>query len=355
MVFFGFAVLAFALAVLLTPLVKKMAWQTGCVDVPRPPRNLHKNSVAKLGGLAVYLAFVIATLIYWGMGYLDTSIIPAQFIWGLIGGGAVLMIGGFLDDKYDLPAKILWIFPVLASLVAIIAGIGTGITELTNPLGAPVSFNFSLLGVPASALFVFVWLNGMMFTTKFLDGLDGLVAGIGTIAGFTLFALSLTEKVSQPITASLAIILAGALLGYLIYAKYPATIFLGEGGSTLVGFILGVLSVILGGKIATALLVMGIPILDVALVILQRLWQRKSPFVGDRMHLHFRLLDLGYTQKQVALMMYSISAVFGVSAVFLQSEGKIVALILLIAVMSGLIIFWLYMMRQKQKQQAIID
>jgi UDP-N-acetylmuramyl pentapeptide phosphotransferase/UDP-N-acetylglucosamine-1-phosphate transferase len=142
---------------------------------------------------------------------------------------------------------------------------------------------------------------------------------------------------------------SGALLGYLVYSFHPATIFFGEGGSTLTGFILGALSIILGGKIATALLVMGIPILDVAWVIVQRLLNRKSPFIGDRLHLHFRLLDLGFTQRQTVLILYAISALFGLAAVYLQSFGKLVALLILFTVMVGLGVTVVSMYRKKQK------
>jgi len=184
-----------------------------------------------------------------------------------------------------------------------------------------------------SALIIWVWLMGMIYTTKFLDGLDGLTSGVGLIGAITMFALSLTEKVNQPITASLAIILAGSLLGFLIYNFNPASIFLGEAGSTFIGFALGVLAVILGAKIATALLIMGIPILDVAWVIVRRTFYRNSPFMGDRRHLHFKLLDIGFSQKQTVLTLYGISALFGFTAVFLQSLGKLIALILLVCVM----------------------
>ena len=233
-------------------------------------------------------------------------------------------------------------------MIVVFSGIGVGIKFISNPFGAPINLDFALLGVPASGIFIFLWMLGMMFTTKFLDGLDGLVAGIGLIAGLTLFALSLTDSVQQPITASLAIILVGALAGYLVYAFHPASIFLGEGGSTLIGFILGVLSVILGGKIATALLVMGIPILDVAWVILQRLWSRKSPFRGDRLHIHFKMIDLGFSQRQIALLLYALSAGFGFTAVFLQSMGKLVALGILFAIMGVMVLGVLYAYKRKQ-------
>ena len=344
-----YTLLAVALSLLLTPLIRKFAFRVGAVDVPRPPRNLHSKTVAKLGGLAVFLAFAITTLFYVGTSnHFDPNIIPLKFVLALLGGGAVLMLGGFLDDIYELPPYLLWIFPAIAALIVVFSGIGVGITFLSNPFGGTISLAFKVIGIPASGIFIFLWLNGMMFTTKFLDGLDGLVAGIGVIAGLTLFALSLGETVSQPITASLAIILAGSLIGYLAYSFHPASIFFGEGGSTFVGFVLGTLSVILGGKIATALLVMGIPILDVAWVIAQRLLSGKSPFRGDRLHIHFKLLDLGFTQKQTALILYGLSAVFGFTAVFLQSMGKLVALGILFGMMVLIISIVLRQFRKKQ-------
>jgi UDP-GlcNAc:undecaprenyl-phosphate/decaprenyl-phosphate GlcNAc-1-phosphate transferase len=344
-----YAIFSMLLAVVLTPLVRRLAFRINAVDVPRPPRNLHEKTIAKLGGLSVFLAFTIVVLFYVGTNnHFDPAIIPLKFVFALLGGGAVLMLGGLLDDKYELPPYLLWIFPALAALIVVWSGIGVGITFLSNPLGGTVSLAYKIIGIPASAIFIFVWMNGMMFTTKFLDGLDGLVAGVGLIAGLTLFALSLSDTVSQPITASFALILSGALAGYLIYAFHPASIFFGEGGSTFVGFVLGVLSVILGGKIATALLVMGIPILDVAWVIAQRVWSGQSPFRGDRLHIHFKLIDLGFSQKQTALILYSISAVFGFTAVFLQSMGKLVALGILFVLMVILISFVLRRFRQKQ-------
>jgi UDP-GlcNAc:undecaprenyl-phosphate GlcNAc-1-phosphate transferase len=350
MAYVGFGVFAFMLAVLLTPLVRKLAFKVKAVDVPRPPRNLHEYPVAKLGGIAVFVAVAVSVLLYIVFGGIDPLIVPFKFVWAMLLGGIVLMIGGFLDDKYDLPPQVLWIFPAVASFIVVWSGIGVGIKFISNPFGAPINLDFLLLGIPASAVFIFVWMIGMIFTTKFLDGLDGLVAGIGLIAGITLFALSLTPNVNQPITASFAIILVGALGGYLVYAFHPASIFLGEGGSTVIGFMLGVLSVILGGKIATALLVMGIPIMDVALVILQRLWSGKSPFRGDRLHIHMRMIDLGFSQRQTALILYGLSAAFGFTAVFLQSMGKLVALGVLVAIMALLFMLVLRMYRKKQMQ-----
>lgn len=344
-----FFVLSTALALVVTPAIRTLAHRYGFLDQPRPPRNLHSYPVAKLGGVAVFIAIVIAIAVFWISGGINFNVVPERFMLGILLGALVLVVGGIIDDKYDLPAKYLWIAPTIAALIIPLFGIGVGITSISNPFGEPINLAFPVLGIPASGIFIFVWMLGMMFTTKFLDGLDGLVAGIGLIAGLTLFSLSLTENVNQPITATLAIILVGALAGYLVYAFHPAKIFFGEGGSLLIGFILGVLSVILGGKIATALLVMGIPILDVAWVIVQRLWSGRSPFIGDRLHLHFKLLDLGFSQKQTALILYGISAVFGFTAVFLQSMGKLVALIILFGLMAMLILGVIFAYRRRQR------
>lgn len=338
MVYFAYFLTAFVLAVVITPLVKKLAWKIGAVDIPRPPRWLHKHPVPKMGGLAIFLSALVVIVLYVNWGDINYQIVPLKFITAMIAGAAVLVVGGILDDKYDLPASLQWISPALAALIVVLSGIGVGISFISNPFGEPISLKFAILGIPGAAIFSWFWLMGMTFTTKFLDGMDGLVSGIGLIAAVSLFFLSIGPQVNQPITATFALILAGALAGYLIYAFYPASIFLGEGGSTLIGFMLGVLSIILGAKITTAFLVMGIPILDVAWVLVRRLWYGRSPFVGDRLHLHMRLNDIGFSQRATALILYLISAVFGFTAVFLQSMGKLIALLVLFGVMICLVV-----------------
>ena len=338
MTYFFYFLISFVLAAAIPPLVRKLAIHFKIIDIPKSPRKLHDQPIPLLGGVAVFLSFLIGVLLYLKFGGPNLQIIPIKFFIGFLLGGLVLMLGGILDDKYNLPPKIDWLFPALASLIIVWSGIGVGIKFLSNPFGNPISLDYSLFAIPLSAVFIWLWIMGMTFTTKILDGLDGLCAGIGLIGGLTMFALSLMPKLNQPETASLAIIFAGSLAGYLIYAFNPASIFLGESGSTFIGFSLGVLSVILGAKIATALLVMGIPILDLAWVIVRRMWYRNSPFRGDRRHLHFRLLDIGLSQRQAVLVLYGISAIFGGTAVFLQSMGKLIALIILFFVMLALAI-----------------
>ncbi len=352
-----FFLLAVGLSAILTPLVKRIAQNKGILDIPSSSRKIHNKPIPLLGGLAIFLSFLISVIIYIALQKPDFNIVPLKFFLAIIIGGGILIIGGALDDKFNLPPKFSWLFPALASLIIVASGIGVGIKFISNPFGAPINIGHSLeiihWKLEISAIVMWIWIMGMIYTTKFLDGLDGLASGIALIGGATLFALSLTSKINQPITASLAIIFCGSLLGYLFYAFHPASIFLGEGGSTFVGFILGALAIILGAKIATALLVMGIPILDVVWVITRRLWYKNSPFKADRQHLHFRLLDVGFNQRQAVLILYGISAVFGFTAVFLQSMGKLVALVILFCVMLFLAIS--VVMLYKRKYPHISD
>ena len=189
---------------------------------------------------------------------------------------------------------------------------------------------------------------GMMYTTKLLDGIDGLVTGVTAIGGFIIFLFTMTTKYYQPDIGLAALILAAACLGFLIFNWHPAKIFLGEGGSLLLGFILGVLAIISGGKIAIALLIMGIPIMDVIWTIIRRIKDKKNPFkFADKKHLHFRLLDLGLSQKKTVLIYYGFSAIFGLSALFLQSRGKLIVLGALAAIMLGVVVWFNYLEKRR--------
>jgi UDP-GlcNAc:undecaprenyl-phosphate/decaprenyl-phosphate GlcNAc-1-phosphate transferase len=326
MSYFLYFILAIVFSSIFTYFVKIFANKFKVLDIPNSPKNVHQLPTPLLGGLAVFLSFCLILFIYLFFNKINFSVIPVKFFSAIIGGGLVLMLGGFLDDKYDLPPKFLWLFPAIASLIIVASGIGVGIKQISNPFGSPFSIDYNFFIFPLSGIIIWIYLMGMIFTTKFLDGLDGLCAGISFIGGLTLFALSLLPHINQTTTASLAIIFSGSLFGFLIFNFHPAKIFLGEAGSTFSGFMLGVLSVILGGKIATVLLVMGIPILDVAWAIIRRLFYGQSPFKGDRTHLHHRLLDIGLSHRQTVLILWLISAIFGFTAVFLQSFGKLIAL-----------------------------
>jgi len=190
----------------------------------------------------------------------------------------------------------------------------------------------------------------MMYTTKLLDGVDGLVSGVSLIGFVIIFLFTLTSKYYQPDIALASAILGGAILGFLFYNFNPASIFLGEGGSLFLGFALGVMAIISGGKIAIALLVMGIPILDVAWTIVRRFFSGQNPFkAADKKHLHHRLLALGLSQKQTVLVFYFLSASFGALALFLQSRGKLLALGLLLLLMLLLVIIFSAFDKKKKR------
>lgn len=336
--------LSFTLVIILTFFVKWLAKKSGAVDYPTEKRKIHKRPIPLLGGLAIFLSFFAIVFLY---AYLTNDLvgdnIKLKFIWGIFIAGLLLMIGGFLDDKYNLKPYQQIIWPVLAVIIVIASGIG--IKMITNPFGGVFhldQYQFILFwfeGIPykitiLADVFTFFWLMGMMYTTKFLDGLDGLVSGITAIGSFIIFFFAVFTKFYQPDTALLAIILAGCCLGFLVFNFHPAKIFLGEGGSLFTGFMLGILAIIAGSKIATALLIMGIPILDVAWVIVRRIWYKKSPFkTADKKHLHFRLLDVGFSHRRAVIFLYFLTALFGITTLFLQSKQKLIALGILFLVM----------------------
>ncbi len=350
MLYLLYFVCSLILGLLITPQVKRLAVYFGCVDKPSLPRKIHSNPIPMLGGLSVFICSIVVIGVIILAGHWNLQVVPLRFLMAIMLGGVVLMVGGYLDDKFTLPAKVTWLFPALASLIIVSSGIGIGITTLTNPLGGSISLAGTILGLPLSGFFVWVWIMGMTYTTKLLDGLDGLAAGVALIGGLVMFVLSLTDKIDQPTTATLAIVFVGALAGYLFYAFNPASIFLGEGGSTFLGFFLAVLAVLTGAKIATAVLVMGIPIFDVIWAILRRIYRKTSPFKADREHLHHLLLDSGLNQRQSVLVFYALSAIFGFMAVFLQSMGKLLALGILLALMVGILGFLASFYKKKQLQ-----
>ncbi|MBU0545640.1 undecaprenyl/decaprenyl-phosphate alpha-N-acetylglucosaminyl 1-phosphate transferase [Patescibacteria group bacterium] len=338
-------ILAFALSLVATYAVKKFAERAGIVDRPDEKVKKHKKAVPLLGGLAIFLSFwlVVAYLAFF-TNLFGANLQPQKLIMVFIA-SVPLMIIGYFDDKHKLPA--VWRLGLSAVCVLLLVLGGLGLNKITNPFGGVLyldfwQINLGFLGYFSlvSGSLVFLWIIGMMYTTKILDGLDGLSTGIASIASFMIFFIANGERWHQPDVALLSLVFAGACLGFLVFNFYPAKIFLGEGGSLFVGFMLGVLSVISGGKIATALLVMAVPILDLARVVFVRARKGQSIFKGDREHMHFRLLDLGFSHRQTVLLYYTIAFIFGITTLFFQSIQKLFALAVLLALMC-LFGFWL--------------
>lgn len=327
---------------LVAGVVRRLALTYGWMDKPEsaPHRKIHTQPVPLLGGVAVWVACVVTSILLWPV--LTSGYLLPKHLLGLLVAGLILVVGGAWDDIKDLKPQVQILFPVVACVVIITSGIG--IHEITNPLGGTVSLEsvsltlFTWHDLPYQLVlwadvFGLMWLMSTTYATKFLDGLDGLVAGVTVIGGLAIALVSWRAPVLQPETALVALMLAGAALGFLIWNWYPAKLFLGEGGSLFCGFSLGVLAIISGGKIATALLILGLPLLDGAWVIVKRLRSGHSPFAGDAEHIHQRLLRAGLSQRQAAWLLYAVTAGFGFSGLFLQGQQKLWALGVLVVVL----------------------
>jgi UDP-GlcNAc:undecaprenyl-phosphate GlcNAc-1-phosphate transferase len=343
LIYFGVISVSFLLVAVIVPLIIKLAHKYDITDNPAvAERKVHSRPIPLLGGWAVFLSSII---VIFGIKFLNLanfSQIPNTLLAGILVASLVIVIGGTLDDKYNLKPWQQIVFPLLAVLIVVLSGLQ--IEFVTNPWGETGSvLQFSkYLGI----LIVGAWLLGMVYTTKFLDGLDGLASGIGAIAALFIFLISLRWDVPLSATGIWGLALMGSCLGFLLFNWQPAKIFLGEGGSVLIGFTLGVLSVISGSKIITTLLVMGLPFLDVLFVIIKRLLSHQSPFKGDRSHLHYQLLDFGLSKKQVVLVFYFIAIGFGSLGVVSSSYSKMILLACLV-VAASIISFGLKFRKKK--------
>ncbi len=351
--------IGFGLAACLTPLVRTIARRWRIVDDPAsaPDRKLHPHPTPLLGGLAIILAAVAG---WWILAQLYPSLhlLPGKYLLGLSAAGFWIFLGGYLDDRFHLRPLAQLIWPVLAVLSTIAAGVG--VDFVTNPFGGLIYLNQVNWHVLTwhgtdyfftvwADIFGFLWLMGMMYTTKILDGLDGLVSGIGVIGSMVVFLLTLRPEVNQPGLGAVALTFGGACLGFLLFNWHPAKIFLGESGAVFIGYMLGVMSIISGGKIATALLIMGLPILDLVWVILQRrVGAHVSPFrTSDRRHLHFRLVDAGLSIRASVMLLYGLTLLFGLGTLWFHGTQKILALAGILIVL--VVLVWWVSRRLQQR------
>ncbi len=313
------------------------------LDCPKDDRRLHKKPTPLLGGLGIFLSFFLMLFLISDklvIGNLEYSHWLLFFL-----GATLLLIGGVLDDKYNLKPIFQIIWPILAVLLVILGGIN--IEKITNPFGG-----YLILTPIISSIIIFLWILGMTYTTKLLDGVDGLVSGVVLIGACIIFLFTVTEKYYQPDIAYVSLVLVGVCAGFLVLNWHPAKIFLGESGSLLLGYILGVLAIISGGKIAIALLVMALPLMDVVWTIIRRIRLGKNPFCfADRKHLHHRLLDLGLGQRKTVLIYYFFASFFGLLAIFMQSSGKIFTLLFLIFIMIFIVFGFNYLDRRHNIKQ----
>jgi UDP-GlcNAc:undecaprenyl-phosphate GlcNAc-1-phosphate transferase len=335
--------LAALVSFLLTPLAIRFAPRLGAIDVPNDERRVHDRPIPRTGGLAVAIAFV-------GVGAAGIlanetfhfvpafRAVRAPEVFALFVGVGVGALMGYLDDRLQLRAR--WQFIGQFVLAGIALAGGIRIERLPNPFaeGPLYVFDTTFLSEAAAVAVTTLWIVGMLNSVNFVDGLDGLLAGVALIAVTTLGVISLMDPDPQPLVAVLCALLAGSLLGFLPYNFHPARVFSGTAGVFAVGYALAVLSIMGTAKVAVALLVLGVPVIDTFWIIIRRVSEGRSPFDADRGHFHHRLLDLGLSHRQAVLMIYAICIVLAVLSLVLSGRGQISAF-LIVVLAGGLLLY----------------
>src|SRR5213594_3392740 len=318
----GSTLLGFALAAAATPLVGLLARRLGMLDMPGG-RRVHPRPIPRPGGLAIAIAFGSAIFTFWLVDRLagHPFLIPEEVRssrFTLTAIAALLGMGvGLVDDIFELRAR--WQFLGLLIVAAVIVFAGIHIDFVNDPFDDGVL----QLAYPIAVAFTMFWIVGMNVALNFIDGLDGLAAGVAAIAALTLGGLALLPQVSEPFVAWMAFTLAGAVAGFLLFNFHPAKLFLGTTGVAFLGTMLAVLSIFGTSKVAAALLVLGIPIIDTFYVLVRRLLSGQPPFAPDRGHFHHRLLDVGLTHQQAVLLIYALTALLGALALLTNGRAQI--------------------------------
>lgn len=322
-----------------------LAIKFGLVDNPeirKHPAHTHKGIIPRAGGVAIFVGVMISILMF----------IPlTKQVLGILTGITLIVVVGILDDKYDLSPYLRFTTNIIAALIVV--GSGIGVPYITNPFGGILrldTFNicFDLFGrhcilVWADILAV-LWIAWCMNMVNWSKGVDGQMPGFVTIACFVIGLLSFrfikSGDLNQWIPAAIAFISAGAFLGFLPWNYYPQKIMPGYGGGSLAGFLLAVIAILSAAKVGTAVLVLGVPMVDAVYTIIRRIYIGKSPFWGDRGHLHHKLLDIGWGRRRIALFYWFLSGILGLIALTVTSKIKFFV-VLLIAVFLGGILLWL--------------
>ncbi|HLF25817.1 MAG TPA: MraY family glycosyltransferase [Anaerolineae bacterium] len=317
--------IAFVLALVLTPLARPLGLRLGMVDRPGGRRQ-HGGIVSRLGALPLFVAFSVAALASRALGVPSLDPQEPIRVAGLLIGGAFVCVYGLIDDRFDLKPGWQFVAQLAAALIAIAALII--IERFNSPLSNQPANQPVILQPWQYIPLTLFWMMGMMNTVNWLDGLDGLAIGVAAIFSAIVFVAMIRVTPDQPqpqlSIALLPLALLGATLGFLPFNTYPARVFLGS-GALFLGYVLASLGIIGGAKVATVLLILAVPILDVAWLIISRLRRGQSPTRGGRDHLHFRLLDLGLSQRTIVSLYYAVCALFGTLSLVI--EGRLIKLI----------------------------
>ncbi|HLB50694.1 MAG TPA: MraY family glycosyltransferase [Patescibacteria group bacterium] len=311
-------------------------WISRHVSFPKrrtEKRHIHPQNVSRLGGVAIIAAFLVTV-------FLDPHLVISSQLWGIVVASALILAVGLLDDLREIDWRTQLFFHIAVGAIIFIMGIR--VEYITNPFGGLLFLTIGTSLLPG-ILFVIGWIVLMMNVMNWSDGVDGVSGSIATIGALTIFGLTLSPEVNQPPVGIIAMAFAGAVLGFLLFNFYPARIVAGTSGSLFMGFMLGALAIFAGAKIATALLIMAIPITDALWVLWERFRSGESLTAPDQRHLHYRLLALGWSQRQVAVFLASFTTLIGAVALNTRTIGKAITLILV-----GIIIFGMLALVKKK-------
>ncbi len=305
------------LSFLLTPLVKRLAYRIGAVDVPKDKRRMHNHPIPRLGGLAIFVGFVIAVLLFAS---------PDRQLRGVLLGACLIVAVGVVDDSHPLGAGIKFILQIVAALIAVWHGVV--IQAIANPLpfGGPY-WNFGVMAVPITV----VWIVAVTNSVNLIDGLDGLADGVSTIAALTMLIIALLMGSME--MAVICAALVGSCIGFIPYNRNPAKIFMGDTGATFLGYILATVSVAGLFKLYAIIsfivpfIILGFPIFDTASAFTRRILKGQNPMKADRSHTHHKLIDMGMNQKQAVATLYLVAGVLGLCAVMIVTSGYVKVLL----------------------------
>lgn len=336
-------VLSFMMATAVTYLTILVYRGLGLVDKSTSknhPKHIHSKPVPRGGGIGVFVGIFFAVAMFLTLD---------PHIAAIMAGGILLLIAGVLDDVLDLSPYIRLVVGVVAAVIVVRSGIG--ISFVSNPAGGVIQFDQMKWVADLLGVLWIVW--AMNFVNMGAKGLDGQLPGVVVIAGIVMGILSFRfhNDVTAWPSAYLSFALAGGYGGLLIFNAFPQKIMPGWGGGALAGYFLAVLAILSGAKVATALIVLGVPLMDVIYAIIRRVLSGKSPVWGDDLHLHHRLLRLGWSKRKIAVFYWIVTGVLGVAALSLNSQMKIYTIVLIGVVVGGLLIWASYGLPSSRRVQ----
>lgn len=328
----AFAV-ALAIAYFMTPPVKNFAEHVGAIDVPKDRRRVHDHPIPRMGGLAIFLGFVISLLLFVNM---------STQVMGLLVGAVIIAVMGAVDDIVNLRPLAKLAAQLLAAIVAIRCGLVFDVISNPNLFAERTTIDIGFLSIPLTLL----WIVGCTNAMNLIDGLDGLAVGVAAISSVSMLIVSLL--VAEPVVSVILAALTGACLGFMPYNMNPAKIFMGDVGSQLLGFVLATASIMGLFKFHAVftffvpMLSLALPLTDTAFAFCRRLSHGQSPFHADKGHFHHRLLAIGLSQRQAVAVLYSISGVMGLLAIMLAAGTVALRLVCLAVIVVLVFSIWLF-------------